>query len=246
VNALKAQADEVLKQTRASQAEADDRLSQLEGERNQVLAAARTDAEHSRQQAVRVASAVRADAETERERILGEARTTAANVVADAHRAAAADVDRLREHLRAELPRSLDAVLNDAIGQLPRTLAVTPTVTDAAEAATAADTVDGPTRNGAGVGLAALGQDRRAATPGHADRLHIRDRMGRTDDFEKSLPIPTARSPQPSLAVWRGAQHLALVSNPSLPRNWTISVGPPVKLVEHFAGAKPLFPPVAI
>ena len=27
--------------------------------------------------------------------------------------------------------------------------------------------------------------------------------------------------------------------------HWTISVGPPVKLVEHFAGAEPLFPPVA-
>jgi hypothetical protein len=31
-----------------------------------------------------------------------------------------------------------------------------------------------------------------------------------------------------------------------LPRNWTIWVGPPVKLVEHFAVAEPLFPPVAI
>ena len=43
----------------------------------------------------------------------------------------------------------------------------------------------------------------------------------------------------------RRSQQLASVSNPSLPRNWTISVGPPVKLVEHFAGAEPLFPPVA-
>jgi hypothetical protein len=41
------------------------------------------------------------------------------------------------------------------------------------------------------------------------------------------------------------SQHLTLVSNPSLPTNWTISAGPPVKLVEHFAGAEPLLPPPA-
>jgi DivIVA domain-containing protein len=132
-NALTAQANELLEQARASQAEADHRLAQLEIERSQVLAAARTAAEQARQQAASTASAVRADAEAERERILRAAGTTAANVVADAHRAAAADVDRLREHLHAELPRSVDAVLNDAIKQLPRTLAGAPTVTDAAE-----------------------------------------------------------------------------------------------------------------
>jgi len=133
-DALKAQASELLEQTRASQAEADHRLAQLEGERIQVLATARTNAERERQQVVHTASAVRAGAEAECERILGEARTTAANVVADAHRAAAADVDRLREYLRMELPRSLDAVLEDAIGQLPCTPAGVPTVSDAAEA----------------------------------------------------------------------------------------------------------------
>ena len=133
-NALTAQANELLEQTRASHAEADHRLAQLEIERNQVLAAARTAAEQARQQAASTASALRGDAEAECERILHAAGTTAANVVADAHRAAAADVDRLREHLYAELPRSVDAVLNNAIGQLPRTLAGAPTVTDAAQA----------------------------------------------------------------------------------------------------------------
>lgn len=129
-NAIRAQASELLEQTRASQVELDQRLAQLEGERHQV----RTDAEEARQQAASTLSALRADAEAECERILGEARTTAANVVADAHRAAAADVDRLREHLLAELQRSLDAVVNDAVGQLPRTIAGAPTVSDAAEA----------------------------------------------------------------------------------------------------------------
>jgi hypothetical protein len=41
-------------------------------------------------------------------------------VVAEAYRAAVADVDRLREHILAELPRSLNAVVNDAMGQLLR------------------------------------------------------------------------------------------------------------------------------
>ena len=129
-NAIRAQASELLERTRASQVELDQRLAQLKGERHQV----RTDAEEARQQAASTLSALRADAEAECERILGEARTTAANVVADAHRAAAADVDRLREYLRMELQRSLDAVVNDAVGQLPRTIAGAPTVSDAAEA----------------------------------------------------------------------------------------------------------------
>ena len=129
-----AQAGELLEQAKASQVELDHRRTQLEDERNHVLAAARTDAEQARQQAVNTASTLRADAKAECERILSEARTTAANVVADARRAAATDVKRLREHLLAELQHSLDAVLNEAIAQLPRTIAGAPTVSDDAEA----------------------------------------------------------------------------------------------------------------
>ncbi|MDT7574597.1 MAG: hypothetical protein QOH17_930 [Pseudonocardiales bacterium] len=119
-NAMTARARELLEQTRTSRAELDHHLAELDAERNRVLAAAWTDADQARQQALSAASTLRADAQAESDRILGEARTTAANVVAEAYRAAAADVDRLREHILAELQRSLNAVVNDAMGQLLR------------------------------------------------------------------------------------------------------------------------------
>ncbi len=133
-NAMTAHARALLKQTRASRAELDHQISQLDAERNRVLAAAETDANQARQQALNTASALHADAEAESDRILAAARTTAANVVADAYRAAATGVERLRGHILAELPRSLNAVVNDAIAQLPRKLEEPPTVSEAAAA----------------------------------------------------------------------------------------------------------------
>jgi cell division septum initiation protein DivIVA len=133
-NAMTARARELLEQTRTSRAELDHHLAELDAERNRVLAAAWTDADQARQRALSAASALRADAQAESDRILGEARTTAANVVAEAYRAAVADVDRLREHILAELPRSLNAVVNDAIRQLPRNTEEPSTISEAAAA----------------------------------------------------------------------------------------------------------------
>jgi DivIVA domain-containing protein len=133
--AMKAQARELLEQTRASQTELGRRLAQLDDERGHILAAARTDADRLRQQAVATASAHRAEAATEAERILGEARTIARNVVANAQRAVTADIDRLREYLLTELPRSVNVVISEAVGQLPHTIDGASTISDSADSA---------------------------------------------------------------------------------------------------------------
>jgi DivIVA domain-containing protein len=130
--AMKAQARDLLEQTRASRTELGRRLAQLDDERGHILAAARTDADRLRQQAVATASAHRAEAATEAERILGEARTIARNMVADAQRAATADIDRLQEYLLAELPRSVNAVISEAVGQLLHTIDGASTISDSA------------------------------------------------------------------------------------------------------------------
>jgi cell division septum initiation protein DivIVA len=133
-DAMKTEARELLEQTKASHAQLRHRLAQLDAEQSQILAAARTDADRLTRQAHIMASAHRANADTEAERILEDARTTATNVVADAHRAAAADVDRLREYLLEELPRGLNAVINEAIGQLPHTIDANSIISDPADA----------------------------------------------------------------------------------------------------------------
>jgi V/A-type H+-transporting ATPase subunit G/H len=118
-NAMTTQARKLLEQAKTSKAELDHRQAQLEADQQQILASARAEADQLRKQAQDAASARRAEARVEAERILNEARTSAKAVVDDAHRAAGADVDRLREHLLAELPRQVIAVIDDAVGQLP-------------------------------------------------------------------------------------------------------------------------------
>jgi cell division septum initiation protein DivIVA len=124
-SAITTQARELLDQARVSQTEVDRRRSELAAEEQQILAAARAEAEALQEQAREAASARRAEAQTEAKRILDEATTSAKAVVDQARRAAAADVDRLREHLLAELPRRLNAVLDDAAGYLPGRAEVT-------------------------------------------------------------------------------------------------------------------------
>lgn len=118
-NAMTAYAQEQLEQIKTSQAELDQRRAQLDVEQNHVLESARSEADKLRQQAIHAARAHRAEAEAESERLLSEATTMAAAVVRRAHSVASAGVDRLREHLLGELPRSLNAVIHDAVGQLP-------------------------------------------------------------------------------------------------------------------------------
>jgi F0F1-type ATP synthase membrane subunit b/b' len=118
-DAMTAEARKLLEQATTSQAELDRRRAEHDAEHQRVLAAARADAEHLRDEALEAANDRRAEAHAEAERILDEARTSAKAVVDEAHRAAAADVDRLREHLLAELPRRLNAVIDDAVERLP-------------------------------------------------------------------------------------------------------------------------------
>jgi DivIVA domain-containing protein len=118
-NAMTTQARKLLVEAKASQAELDQRHARLDAEQQRVLDAARAEADRLREQAAAAASAQRAEAHAEAERIVDEARTSAKEVVDEARRATAADVDRLREHLLAELPRRVNAVVDDAVGQLP-------------------------------------------------------------------------------------------------------------------------------
>jgi DivIVA domain-containing protein len=133
-DAVTTQARELLEQAKTAQTELDHRRAQLDVERKQVLASARAEADQLRQEALQASSAHRAEAQAEAERILGEARTAATAAVDHAHRTAAADADRLREHLLAELPRRLNAIIDDAVGQLPGPAETTPTAADPAEA----------------------------------------------------------------------------------------------------------------
>jgi DivIVA domain-containing protein len=118
-NAMTTHARNLLQHAKASKTELDHRQAQLEADQQQILASAQAEADQLRKQALEAASARRAEAQAEAERILDEARTSAKAVVDDAHRAAVADVDRLREHLLAELPRRVVAIIDDAVGQLP-------------------------------------------------------------------------------------------------------------------------------
>jgi V/A-type H+-transporting ATPase subunit G/H len=117
--AMTTQARKLLEQANTSRTELDRRQAQLDTDQHQILASARAEADQQRQEALEAASAQRAVAQAEAERILDEVRTSAKEVVDEAHRAAAADVDRLRERLLAELPRQVNAVIDDAIAQLP-------------------------------------------------------------------------------------------------------------------------------
>jgi len=118
-DAMTAQAKALLEQTKSSQAELDQRRAQFDRERSQLIASAQAEAERLREEAQQAAQAHRAETATETERILHEARTTARATVEEANRAAAADVDRLHEHLREALLSALDAVIKDATALLP-------------------------------------------------------------------------------------------------------------------------------
>jgi V/A-type H+-transporting ATPase subunit G/H len=118
-NAMTTHARKLLEQATTSKTELDHRQAQLEADQQQILTSARAEADQLRMQALEAANARRAEAQVEAERILEEARTSAKEVVDDARRAARADVDRLREHLLAELPRQVIAVIDDAVGRLP-------------------------------------------------------------------------------------------------------------------------------
>jgi DivIVA domain-containing protein len=118
-DAMTTEARKLLEQAQTSRAELDRRRAEHDDEHQRVLDAARADSEHLREEALEAASARRAEAHAEAERILDEARTSAKTVVDEAHRAVAADIDRLREHLLAELPRRLNAVIDDAVERLP-------------------------------------------------------------------------------------------------------------------------------
>jgi chromosome segregation ATPase len=117
-NTMTAQARELFEQNKAAQTNLDRRRTQLEVERTQVLASARAEADELRRQAGQAAAAHRAESLAEAERILGEARTAATAVVDQAHRTAAADANRLREHVLAELPPKLNTIIDTAIGKL--------------------------------------------------------------------------------------------------------------------------------
>lgn len=121
-----AQARELLERNMTAQTELDHRRAQLDAEQKHLLASARAEADQLRQQALQVATAHRAETQVEAERILAEARIAATAVLDQAHRTAAADADRLRERLLAELPRTLNAVIDNAIGQLPGPAETTP------------------------------------------------------------------------------------------------------------------------
>jgi len=101
-------ARDLLDQAASSRTELDRRQAQLDADRHRILASAQAEADQQREQALEAASAQRSVAQAEAERILDEAR-----------RAAADDADRLREHLLAELPRQVNAVIDDAIGRVP-------------------------------------------------------------------------------------------------------------------------------
>jgi DivIVA domain-containing protein len=118
-NAMTTHARNLLQHAKASKTELDHRQAQLEADQQQLLASAQAEADQLRKQALEAASARRAEAHAEAERSLDQARTSAKEVVDQAQRAAAADVDRLREYLLAELPRRVNAVIDDAVGQLP-------------------------------------------------------------------------------------------------------------------------------
>lgn len=118
-DAMTTQARNLLEQATTSQAELDRRRAEHDAEHERVMAAGRAEADQLREEALEAANARRAEAHAEAERILDEARTSAKAVVDGAHRAAAADVERLREHLLAELPRRLNAVIDDAVERLP-------------------------------------------------------------------------------------------------------------------------------
>jgi V/A-type H+-transporting ATPase subunit G/H len=124
-NTMTAQARELLEQTKTTQTNLDHQRAQLGVERTQVLAAARAEADELRQQARQAATANRAETQAAAERILGDARTAATAVVDQAHRTAAADADRLRERLLAELPPTLNTIIDTAIGQLAAPAEVT-------------------------------------------------------------------------------------------------------------------------
>jgi F0F1-type ATP synthase membrane subunit b/b' len=116
--AMTTQARRLLEQAKTTQTELDDRQARLDADQQLILASARAEADQQREQALEAASAQRAEAQADAERILDEARTFAKKVVDEARRAASADVDRLREHLLAELPRRMNAVMDDAVSQL--------------------------------------------------------------------------------------------------------------------------------
>ena len=132
-NAMTTQARKLLEQAKTSQTELDHRQAQLGAEEEQVLASARAEADQLRKQALEAATTRRAEAHAEAERILDGARTSAKEVVDQAHRAADADVDRLREYLLAELPRRVNAVIDDAVGQVPSRPEGAATAADGAE-----------------------------------------------------------------------------------------------------------------
>jgi F0F1-type ATP synthase membrane subunit b/b' len=117
-NAMTTQARKLLEQAKTSQTELDHRQAQLNAEEKQILASARAEADQLLKEALEAATARRAEAHAEAERILDEARTSAKEVADQAHRTAAADVDRLREYLLAELPQRVNAVIDDAVGQV--------------------------------------------------------------------------------------------------------------------------------
>jgi DivIVA domain-containing protein len=117
--AMTTQARRLLEQAKTTQTELDHRQARLDADQQQILASARAEADQQRKQALEAASAQLAEAQAEAERILEKARTFAKEVVDEAHRAAAADVDRMREHLLAELPRQMNAVIDHAVAQLP-------------------------------------------------------------------------------------------------------------------------------